>query len=243
MRQANHEYAPLVINLSLGAPDDGNPNNPIRAACRTAVDNLIWVMAAAGNGGPNPGTIWSPAADPKVMGIGAVYVDRFEVASFSSRGPTIEGYVKPDAVSFGSDLWLADSKSDTSYSVRSGTSFASPAVAGTAAVAIEAARRFMGMTVPLAALAGERFRLGLTIGQIAEIAARSCVKPAGAPAGKDNSYGYGLPFGELIMQNMQSLTTAVGALSTVQPVVTLMGMALVMGMMGSLARGIAMGMR
>jgi hypothetical protein len=101
----------------------------------------------------------------------------------------------------------------------------------------------MGMTVPLPSLAGERFQLGLTIGQIAEIAARSCVKPASAPAGKDNSYGYGLPFGELIMQNMQSLTTAVGALSTIQPVVTLMGMALVMGMMGSMTRGIAMGMR
>ena len=45
------------INLSLGKEDDGDPFDPLRIACRAALDKGLWIGAAAGNYGPGPGTI------------------------------------------------------------------------------------------------------------------------------------------------------------------------------------------
>ena len=47
--------APSVINLSLGTEDDGDPDDPVRVACRAAIQQGIWVIAGAGNDGPDSG--------------------------------------------------------------------------------------------------------------------------------------------------------------------------------------------
>ncbi|MCS7023914.1 MAG: S8 family serine peptidase [Bryobacteraceae bacterium] len=62
------------------------------------------------------------------------------LSSFSSRGPTLEHHVKPDLVAVGSNIWTATNgtrpgdPSTSSYVLTSGTSLATPLVAGAAAV-------------------------------------------------------------------------------------------------------------
>ncbi|KKK45224.1 hypothetical protein LCGC14_3165820, partial [marine sediment metagenome] len=93
------DIAPHVINLSLGAIDDGNVNDPLRVACRAAINNGIWVIASAGNSGPAGMSITSPATEKYVVAVGSVrYLygsETFIVSDFSSRGPTRQGLVKP----------------------------------------------------------------------------------------------------------------------------------------------------
>jgi len=63
--------APSVINLSLGAPDDGNPDDMLRVACQAAIEKGIWVVASAGNSGPGTQTITNPACERYVVAIGS----------------------------------------------------------------------------------------------------------------------------------------------------------------------------
>ncbi len=88
--------APSVINLSIGAQDAGNPNDVLRVACRAAAERGIWVVAAAGNDGPEPNTIMTPACDELVIAVGSLNPSTLGISDFSSRGPTEEGLVKPD---------------------------------------------------------------------------------------------------------------------------------------------------
>lgn len=68
------------------------------------------VAAAAGNSGPAAGTINTPGINPHIITVGAVddrgTVDTKDdgIASFSSRGPTIDGLNKPDLVAPGINI-------------------------------------------------------------------------------------------------------------------------------------------
>ena len=64
------------------------------------------------------------------------------IAAFSSRGPSINGALKPDVTAVGTDLYMAAERVDTNgdlyspngYTVADGTSFATPLLAGGAAL-------------------------------------------------------------------------------------------------------------
>ena len=177
---------PFILNLSFGMPDDGDPDNPIRVALRSAVKLGMGAVAAAGNHGPAPGSVVSPSVDPWVVSVGAVLFSPFEIWTRSGRGPTREGLTKPDIVCFGVDILTASAKSDDAFVVQSGTSFASPYMAGGGALWAEMAIRVQGFTLhPLE-----------VFGRLPWVSR----KPLGAPLEKDNSYGYGLPFGDLIVR-------------------------------------------
>ncbi|MDP3038527.1 MAG: S8 family serine peptidase, partial [Deltaproteobacteria bacterium] len=100
------ELYPNVINLSLGGEDDGDPDNPVRIACRQASQVYgLDVIAAAGNFGPKMTTITLPACDPEVIAVGAVEtLGEMVIWDKSSRGPTLQGETKPDFVMWGTDL-------------------------------------------------------------------------------------------------------------------------------------------
>ncbi len=239
------EIAPWAINLSLGAPDDGNPNNVLRVACRAAIERGIWVIASAGNGGA-PMTITNPACEEYVFAIGSSkYLPEereFVVSGFSSRGPTKEGLVKPDTLMFGEDIVVASSSSDTATIAKSGTSFATPFGSGLTLLYFEGALRVGGVSypgvvppsihpeLPPGTMTTVENMLDLYLGNV-------CVKPAGVAAGKDYDYGYGLPVGVQVAE-LLGLRPAVEIpeiLSSLMPLVVIgmLGM-----MMGAMSRGL-----
>ena len=116
---------------------------------RTAdIDRFSWnhkdflVFVAAGNSGPGPGTVGSPATGKNVVAVGAaVHGDQEPpcVAAFSSRGPTLDGRLKPDLVVPGQAVESAAndgtvSSGNCGLRPSSGTSMAAPTAAGLAAL-------------------------------------------------------------------------------------------------------------
>jgi len=128
-----------VISMSLGGgPSDGT--DPMSQAVNLAVDRNVVVVVAAGNEGPYLFTIASPGVAEKAITVGAT--DKADtLADFSSRGPTIDLRVKPDILAPGVDI--TSSVPGEGYESWSGTSMATPHVAGAAALL----RQYYGDTV------------------------------------------------------------------------------------------------
>lgn len=217
---SGHQYAPHVINISFGAPDTGNPNTALRVICREAISRGIYIFAAAGNSGPTSGTISSPAAEHHVIAVGSCNYEPFRISNFSSRGPTLEGYIKPDIVMIGEDIEMASSNSDTATVARGGTSFSVPFASG------------LGILVKNGAAAWETFNgiaLPFSPENFIEIfSALTGVKPDGVAAGKDNAYGYGLPYGPAVSQYIGVVEPAevgniLSSMITVMVIVMMMG--------------------
>jgi len=102
------QYNIRVLNLSYGT--DSRQSylvDPLDYAVEQAWFAGILVVVAAGNRGPDTGTIAKPADDPFVLTVGASVTksstDRsLDVAApFSSRGPTQDGFAKPDLLAPG----------------------------------------------------------------------------------------------------------------------------------------------
>lgn len=91
-----------VVNMSLGGEPDGIPDtiDPINKMVERVSRAGITVIAAAGNSGPNPHTIGSPADSKSAIAIGAS-LDEKTVSDFSSRGPTDDGLQRPDVLAPG----------------------------------------------------------------------------------------------------------------------------------------------
>ncbi len=138
-----------VLNLSLGNELTGDPAEDVQVkAVNAAADAGVIIAAAAGNEGPDENSIDSPGFADKVISVGSsssdrsfdenanpVPIDPRRISSFSSRGPSLAGIVKPDMVSVGDNFYVAASSLHGSYlyTITQGTSFATPTVAGGAA--------------------------------------------------------------------------------------------------------------
>ncbi|RMF61457.1 MAG: hypothetical protein D6743_13525 [Calditrichaeota bacterium] len=125
-----------VISLSLGGTALPRIKDILQVMCEAAVDQGIAVFCAAGNSGPGARTIGTPGVSPKVITVGASD-DSDQVAEFSSRGPTLDGYEKPDIVAPGVKIIAGRAKNtelgrviDPYYVELSGTSMATPLAAG-----------------------------------------------------------------------------------------------------------------
>ncbi len=109
---------------------DGN-TTPITIGADLAASKGILVVNSAGNSG---GDAWrfigAPADGDSVLTIGAVNSER-AYASFSSRGPTVDGRIKPNVCAMGQQSVLVVSSGEVARS--NGTSFSSPILAGMAA--------------------------------------------------------------------------------------------------------------
>jgi serine protease AprX len=102
------QYNIRLINLSLGMPARTSYwLDPLCAAAEIAWMRGVAVVAAAGNGGPNSGTVESPGTDPYIVTVGATDdagtypVDDDILASFSAWGTRPGSTPKPDVVAPG----------------------------------------------------------------------------------------------------------------------------------------------
>jgi serine protease AprX len=205
---------PNVINLSLGGEDDGDPDNPVRVACRQASQEYgLDVVAAAGNFGPKMATITLPACDPEVIAVGTVETSgELVVWDKSSRGPTAQGETKPDFVLWGTNLEMASEKADDEFVTKSGTSFSAPMLSGLTGLLWESGRRAYGE--------GWLFRWT----QSRELAQYFSTKPLDAPVNKDNAYGYGLPAMGTMLGEVAQVNTPSQGVTDMFPMIMMMTM-------------------
>lgn len=106
---------------------DGKTSLMTRAA-DIATDKGIFVVVSAGNEGAKTwAKITVPADAKNVLTVGAMTKDSI-IASFSSKGPTYDGRIKPDIVALGSKINVIGSTGE--IIINNGTSFSGPVMCG-----------------------------------------------------------------------------------------------------------------
>ncbi len=129
-----------IISMSLGG--GGDEDDPVSTAVDNATAAGVLSVIAAGNSGEGYSTIGSPGTARTAVTVGAVD-DSDVIAPFSSRGPTAVAFLaKPDLVAPGVDVCAATIGGafpgseclDDRHASISGTSMATPHVAGAAAL-------------------------------------------------------------------------------------------------------------
>ena len=135
-----------VMSLSLGGPVviPGATNNgasSISRALDIAVEAGIVTVVAIGNGNlgiaAHPASVSYPGDSEKAITVGSVN-DEHSREIYSSRGPTGDGRLKPDVMAPGGAIMSAQAGSGDGYVSYSGTSMATPHVAGVAALMLQA---------------------------------------------------------------------------------------------------------
>jgi serine protease len=167
-----------IINFSAGAASD---DPAVRQACRRAYEAGILVVAAVGNRGL---TLFDyPSAYPTVLAVGAVIADGTR-AYYSNYGPDMimapGGTLLQDQDGDGYPDGVLQQWKDGSFRFETGTSMATPHVAGVAALVLSEAMA-LGLELPTGPDRVEWLRWVLI----------SSAQDLG-PAGQDAEYGYGL---------------------------------------------------
>ncbi|MDA0315028.1 MAG: S8 family peptidase [Bacteroidetes bacterium] len=132
-----------IINSSLGYLDfdepsltytkaqlDGKTTYISRGASIAAKRGILVVNSVGNYGSAGSSSLVAPADAQGILAVGAVNSSTM-VSSFSSRGPTADGRVKPELSAFGQNTILIRSSGQVSSA--SGTSFSAPQIAALAA--------------------------------------------------------------------------------------------------------------
>ncbi|WP_137845132.1 S8 family serine peptidase [Microbacterium sp. 2FI] len=131
------ERAPIV-SMSLGSQQGSDGTDLMAEALNTiSAETGALFIVAAGNAS-SPETIGSPGSAASALTVGSVDDPTGALSWFSSQGPLFRsGALKPDLTGPGNDVTAArsaDSGGEGSYIALSGTSMATPHVAGAAAI-------------------------------------------------------------------------------------------------------------
>lgn len=155
-------YNIRVVNISVGtsAKDNLDENSLLVQGVNAVWDSGIVVVVAAGNNGPGPMSISTPGISRKVITVGssddnvAVEVFGTRTKDYSGRGPTPYCIKKPDIVAPGSNIISCNisrfvsrgragmkysaAETPMMYTIKSGTSMATPVVSGAIALLLGA---------------------------------------------------------------------------------------------------------
>ena len=137
-----------IVNISMGAFDEEgmDENTTLVRGVEKLWDAGMVVLAAAGNNGPGPYTIATPGISRKLITVGCsdddqeTQVDGNRLRNYSGQGPTRACICKPDLVAPGCEIISCNRivrAGDPPYTVKSGTSMATPMVAGAVACLLE----------------------------------------------------------------------------------------------------------
>lgn len=119
--------------------------DPLVMAVEKIWDKGMVVVCAAGNRGPQKGTIASPGTSSKVITVGScaqrmIHSSTSSICRFSSRGPVFSGESKPDLIAPGKDIVSIYNNPlgvGSSYRSFTGTSVSSSIVTGAVALLLE----------------------------------------------------------------------------------------------------------
>ncbi len=155
-----HRYNVRIINISVGTPagkDVGEDSELVRMV------DMLWnrgyvVLAAAGNNGPDSYSVGAPGISRKIITVGASD-DAMGISdgagcqrmrNYSGRGPTNACIKKPDIVAPGSRILSCNNMhGKRRYSVKSGTSMATPVVSGAVALLLSKYPNMTNMEVKI----------------------------------------------------------------------------------------------
>jgi len=137
-----HQFNIRAASMSLGGFGaiewTSSEEDSVNRYANNMTANGITMLIAAGNTA-GPGTIGTPGSAEDVITVGALDKDADNtIAEYSSEGPTEENRVKPNLAFIGSDVVSAQHNSGDGYVAFSGTSMATPGVAGTVALMLQA---------------------------------------------------------------------------------------------------------
>jgi serine protease AprX len=142
------EYGIRIVNISMGGfeTDHMEEDSVLVRGVEKLWDAGLVVLAAAGNYGPKPMSIATPGISRKIITVGCSD-DETETTgpehrkkNYSGRGPTRNCICKPDLVAPGSAIVSCNRmrrQGDAPYTTKSGTSMATPRVAGGIACLLE----------------------------------------------------------------------------------------------------------
>ena len=136
------DLRPQLVSNSWGNNNGGDTF--YQATVQAWLASGIFPVFANGNAGSSCGTVGAPGSYPESYGVGAFDINNV-IASFSSRGPApaaVGGQVKPDISAPG--VSIRSAWSNGSYNTISGTSMATPHVAGAVALMLSAAPSLIG---------------------------------------------------------------------------------------------------
>lgn len=190
-----------VLNISWGAPQTNSYQNDLLSALvESAWFSGVTVVVAAGNEGPALRTVTSPGSDPFVITVGS-FADQGTAdqgddreSTFSSRGPTLDGFAKPDTLAPGEHILGLRVKGQTylgadgstigsptdRYIHMTGTSASAAFVSGVAALVLSAHSRYTPTQVKGAVVASGRTVAGSATTAIDAAAALSAMTSVNA---------------------------------------------------------------